>query len=297
MPRGPSRTVALRWGTLSTEPVVADSQGDELRPGGSQRRHLRRSRVAHRVGHQCRAIRLGRVLPLGPPALPEAGLGSREDEYSSLGLDPDPVRGGRRLDESLDLIPAMWAQRPVHFRGETQAVDGFKLLSKPVQSPHPPIWVGARWPNLLPFRRSARFDGVMPTHSGYGHDSFMSPVELRQIVDFVVSCRVERGGFDVVMEGMSDSAEDLNEIFPNYGEAGLTRWIEKLGWWRGGIDAAFERILAGPPRSSCSRVGELASRHHQISGSDPIPGSLSVDRSGLGPGVRSASFIGNFGRA
>lgn len=228
---------------------------------------------------------------------PEAGLGSREDEYSSLGLDPDPVRGGRRLDESLDLIRAMWAQRPVHFRGETQAVDGFKLLSKPVQSPHPPIWVGARWPNLLPFRRSARFDGVMPTHSGYGHDSFMSPVELRQIVDFVVSCRVERGGFDVVMEGMSDSAEDLNEIFPNYGEAGLTRWIEKLGWWRGGIDAAFERILAGPPRSSCSRVGELASRHHQISGSDPIPGSLSVDRSGLGPGVRSASFIGNFGRA
>ena len=179
-----------------------------------------------------------------------AGLGSRAAEYSAFGLDPDPVKRGQLLDEALDLIRAMWAQGPVHFRGETLTVDGFELLPKPMQSPHPPIWVGARWPNLRPFRRSARFDGVMPTHSDYGHDSFMSPVELRQIVDYVVSCRVDRGGFDMVMEGMSDGPEDLDEIYPDYGEAGLTWWIEKLGWWRGGIDAAFERILAGPPHSN-----------------------------------------------
>ena len=178
-----------------------------------------------------------------------AGLGSRADEYSAIGLDPDPVNRGQRLDESLDLIRAMWTQGAVKDRAETLTVDGFALLPKPQQSPHPPIWVGGRWPNLRPFRRSARFDGVMPTHSNYGHDSFMSPVELRQIVDYVVSCRVDTSGFDVVMEGMSEGPEDLKEIHPDYGDAGLTWWIEKLGWWRGGIDAAFERIMAGPPPS------------------------------------------------
>jgi hypothetical protein len=176
-----------------------------------------------------------------------AGLGSRSDEYSALGQDPDPVRRGRYLDESLDVIRALWGPGPVRFRGETLAVGGIELLPKPFQSPHPPIWVAGRWPNLRPFRRSARFDGVMPTHTNYGHDSFMSPAELRQIVDYVSNCRLAGGAFDVVMEGISDGPADLGNIHPDYGEAGLTWWIEKLGWWRGGIEAAFERTRAGPP--------------------------------------------------
>jgi len=33
-----------------------------------------------------------------------------------------------------------------------------------------------------------------------------------------------------------------------YVDAGLTWWIEAMGWWRGGVDGARERIAAGPPR-------------------------------------------------
>jgi len=29
---------------------------------------------------------------------------------------------------------------------------------------------------------------------------------------------------------------------------GLTWWVEALGWWRGGVDSARQRIDAGPPR-------------------------------------------------
>jgi hypothetical protein len=32
--------------------------------------------------------------------------------------------------------------------------------------------------------------------------------------------------------------------------AGLTWWIEAMGWWRGGVDDARHRILAGPPGQS-----------------------------------------------
>jgi hypothetical protein len=32
-----------------------------------------------------------------------------------------------------------------------------------------------------------------------------------------------------------------------YVAAGLTWWIEALGWWRGDLTAARDRIAAGPP--------------------------------------------------
>ena len=86
---------------------------------------------------------------------------------------------GRRLDEALTLIQALWSPGVVRHDGEFFSVNDVELLPKPVQRPHPPIWVAGRWPNKTPFRRAARFDGVMPTHAGYGHDSFMSANEVR----------------------------------------------------------------------------------------------------------------------
>jgi hypothetical protein len=83
----------------------------------------------------------------------------------------------------------------------------------------------------------------MPTHTDSGHHSFMSPVELRPIVDSAVSCRVDTGGFDVVMEGMSDGPEDLNQICPDYGEAGLTQWDRKAGMVETGWVATFDWVL------------------------------------------------------
>lgn len=176
-----------------------------------------------------------------------AGLGSRDDEYARFGEDPDLIQRSKRLDEGLDLIRALWSSDVVRFEGEMFTVDEVDLLPRPAQRPHPPIWVAGRWPNKRPFERAARFDGVMPTHAGHGHESFMSPGELQQIVSFVEDRRSGDRTFDVVMEGMSDGPAHLDQLQADYAEVGLTWWIEKLGWWRGGINAAMERIAAGPP--------------------------------------------------
>jgi alkanesulfonate monooxygenase SsuD/methylene tetrahydromethanopterin reductase-like flavin-dependent oxidoreductase (luciferase family) len=176
-----------------------------------------------------------------------AGLGSKAEEYAGFGEDSSLVERGRQLNEALALIQALWSPGMVHHRGEFFTADGIELLPKPIQKPHPPIWLAGRWPNKAPFRRAAEFDGVMPTHSGYGHDAFMRPGELRQIVDYVSTHRPNDHHFDVVMEGMSDGPEDLDRLSVAYGDVGLTWWIEKLGWWRGGRDAALGRVAAGPP--------------------------------------------------
>lgn len=176
-----------------------------------------------------------------------AGLGSLPDEYSRFGDDPSTAVRARQLDEGLAVLEAMWRPGLVQHRGEFFRVDDVELLPKPVQEPHPPIWVAGRWPNKAPFRRAARFDGVMPTHSSYTQGSFMTVEELAEVVDYVQQYRSRTDSFDVVMEGQSTTPDQLEGLVSSYATAGLTWWIEKLGWWRGDAAAALSRIRSGPP--------------------------------------------------
>lgn len=215
-----------------------------------------------------RSIRLGvlvTALPRRPPALVAqqvatvdllsggrtifgAGLGSRPHEFERFGQSADQEERGRRLDEALSLLEELWSADWVHHRGEFYVAEDVTLQPKPVQLPHPPIWIGGQWPNRAPFVRAAQFDGVVPIHAAHSHDSFMSPEQLVEVVLFVRSRRTREGPFEVAMEGMSRDASQLARLVPEYRQAGLTWWIEKLGWWRGDVRDAVARVREGPAR-------------------------------------------------
>jgi alkanesulfonate monooxygenase SsuD/methylene tetrahydromethanopterin reductase-like flavin-dependent oxidoreductase (luciferase family) len=178
-----------------------------------------------------------------------AGLGSRAEEFTAFGEPGDAKERAARLDESLDLVDALWGGDPVTFHGERLTASEVTMLPRPVQQPRIPVWCAGRWPNKPPFRRAARWDGVMPTHSGYGHGQTMPPDDLRAVVRYTMEHRTAAGPFDVVLEGQTDgTAPDRagNHVMP-YAEAGLTWWIEALGWWRGTPQDALARIRQGPP--------------------------------------------------
>jgi hypothetical protein len=99
-----------------------------------------------------------------------------------------------------------------------------------VQQPMPPVWIGGRWPTRRSFPRAARFDGLFPTFTGVGHAKFPTRGRFR---------RRARGSVR-----WSD-----HERVAAYREVGLTCWIEKLGWFRGWVDAMRRRIEQGPPAS------------------------------------------------
>ncbi|MER7457220.1 LLM class flavin-dependent oxidoreductase [Micromonospora sp. NPDC126480] len=170
-----------------------------------------------------------------------AGIGSMDLEYSAFGEDPDLRARGRRLDESLAQLGALWSGEEV----ATPTGARVRMLPAPVQRPRIPVWCAGRWPNRPGFRRSARWDGVVATFTGAGQGV---PVPVGQFADAVRFVAAERGsldGFDVAVEGWT-APEDAAEVVAPYAAAGLTWWIEAMGWWRGGPDAARERILAGP---------------------------------------------------
>jgi alkanesulfonate monooxygenase SsuD/methylene tetrahydromethanopterin reductase-like flavin-dependent oxidoreductase (luciferase family) len=178
-----------------------------------------------------------------------AGLGSRAEEFTAFGEPGDARERAARLDESLDLVDALWGGEPVTFHGEHLSASEVTMLPRPVQQPRIPVWCAGRWPNKPPFRRAARWDGVMPTHSGYGHGQTMPPDDLRAVVRYTMEHRTAAGPFDVALEGQTDgTAPDRggNYVMP-YAEAGLTWWIEALGWWRGTPQDALARIRQGPP--------------------------------------------------
>jgi alkanesulfonate monooxygenase SsuD/methylene tetrahydromethanopterin reductase-like flavin-dependent oxidoreductase (luciferase family) len=172
-----------------------------------------------------------------------AGIGSMDVEYAAFGEDPDLRVRGKRLDESLQLLAALWSGEPVPMPSGHQV----RMLPTPLQQPRIPVWTAGRWPNRPGFRRAVRWDGVVATFNNAGRTVPVSVEDFADVVRFIAAVRGSLNGFDVGLEGWT-SPDDANEVIAPYVEAGLTWWIEAMGWWRGGLDAARERILADPPR-------------------------------------------------
>ena len=178
-----------------------------------------------------------------------AGLGSVPAEFTAFGENADPRVRAARLDESLHLLDVLWTGQPVTFHGEYLTATDVTMLPRPVQRPRIPIWCGGRWPNQPPFRRAARWDGVIPTHTGYGLGETMPPDELRAVIRYTREHRTADGPFDVALEGRTDgsAADRGGQLVAAYARAGLTWWIEALGWWRGTPADAMARVRQGPP--------------------------------------------------
>ena len=68
------------------------------------------------------------------------GVGGAPDEFEALGV-PSQERG-RRADEYLRLMVALWTEDPTTFTGRYFSFTGVRFQPKPHQKPHPPIWVG-----------------------------------------------------------------------------------------------------------------------------------------------------------
>ena len=49
---------------------------------------------------------------------------------------------GARTDEALEVIRRLWTTAPAHFEGRFYRFDGIVMEPRPVQEPHPPIWIG-----------------------------------------------------------------------------------------------------------------------------------------------------------
>ena len=80
------------------------------------------------------------------------GLGYREEEYAAFGISrKDRVP---RLMEALEVMKLLWTGEEVEFNGTFYNVPRIKSTCRPIQRPHPPIWMAANQDAAI--RRAAR---------------------------------------------------------------------------------------------------------------------------------------------
>ncbi len=68
------------------------------------------------------------------------GFGSRENDFTSVEI---PFEGrGSRAEEAVKLMKRLWTEDGVSHNGRFFQVENLTIGPKPLQSPHPPIWMG-----------------------------------------------------------------------------------------------------------------------------------------------------------
>jgi probable F420-dependent oxidoreductase len=87
------------------------------------------------------------------------GLGWSKDEMDAAGADMKTR--GARADEFLQVLKAIWTTNPVEFHGKFFELPKSYIYPKPVQTPHPPIYMAAFAPPALK-RLANHADGWNP---------------------------------------------------------------------------------------------------------------------------------------
>ena len=165
-----------------------------------------------------------------------AGVGWLEAEFEALGV-PFHQRG-RRMDEGIAMMHAVWGEDPVTFEAKTipAVIENMRMQPKPEQPI--PIWIGGTSEPAL--KRALR-------HEGW-HGSRCSPEQAEPIVKRL---RAERPGDDFAIslryswDGRDETA--LKERLRGYAEVGVGHVLiepadREIGDWLATVERVAEAV-------------------------------------------------------
>ncbi len=106
------------------------------------------------------------------------GAGWKEEEARAYGVSWDGPKGRLdRLEEACQVILALWSQDQASFAGKYFHLENAICNPRPVQRPHPPLWIGGGGEKRT-LRIAARFaDGVNFAGPGIGSGAPTDPFE------------------------------------------------------------------------------------------------------------------------
>jgi alkanesulfonate monooxygenase SsuD/methylene tetrahydromethanopterin reductase-like flavin-dependent oxidoreductase (luciferase family) len=175
------------------------------------------------------------------------GLGV-PDDYAPFGKDCDNQVRAAKLDEGLEILTGLWKGLPFEHHGQAYQVEKVTFTPACLQQPRIPIWVGGWWPTRAPFRRAARWDGVIPLkQSG---DNLLTPQDVVELMDFIRGERSSNEPFDVAIINWTDPFDPAAAAakVAAYAEAGTTWWLESLYMQQNSLEGLRKRIRVGPPK-------------------------------------------------
>ena len=98
-----------------------------------------------RFNHPIRVAERAAALDILSDGRLEFGTG-RSSQYEQAGFGIDTELSRAMWQESLEMIPRMWTEDPFSHTGRFVSVPPRSIIPKPLQQPHPPIWMAATSP-------------------------------------------------------------------------------------------------------------------------------------------------------
>ena len=112
----------------------------------------KRIRIGHGVvllpskfNHPIRVAERAAALDLISDGRLEFGTG-RSSQFEQAGFEIDSELSREMWQESLEIVPRMWTEDPFEFHGRFVNIPPRSIVPKPLQHPHPPIWMAATSP-------------------------------------------------------------------------------------------------------------------------------------------------------
>ncbi len=155
------------------------------------------------------------------------GAGWYQNEYDAYGFEFLPAKDRIRvLRETVEIVKLMWSEPDASYEGRFFTVKGAQCDPKPLQQPHPPIWIGGGGEQL-----TLRVVARLATHSNFGGKPH----------EFAHKCEVLKGHCDAVGRDYDEIVKTWSpEVFIRESEQeivdGGTRsfWGEPFESWRDG---------------------------------------------------------------
>ena len=140
-------------------------------------------RIGHAVAllpgkynHPVRVAERAAVLDILSNGRVDLGTGRSTTLIEMDGFEVDPEDTRSQWAEAIGMIPKMWTEDPFTHEGQFYTIPPRSVIPKPVQKPHPPLWVACSQPES--FKNAGEMGlGVLCFNLG-GHDQLVERINL-----------------------------------------------------------------------------------------------------------------------
>ena len=170
------------------------------------------------------------------------------EEFAMLGV-PFAERGAR-MDEYLEVLRVLWTEDHASFHGRFVHFDDAAFFPKPLQQPHPPIWIGGR--------SRAAFERIVRLGDGWIAAPRASLAELARDIAALKALAESRGRdpaeIGVASGGMARGMDDLVVRLPELERAGVTVVSVPAIFWGRSVEHAGELLEEFAARAGLGRM-------------------------------------------
>lgn len=194
------------------------------------------------------------------------GIGGRVRPFSAFGVDPEGLVA--RFTEGLALMKACWTEPQIKFDGRFWQLDGAAMEPKPVQKPHPPVWIGGSVPAAL--RRAVRlgdgfFGAGSQTTAQFAEQVRVVRAELAHSGRDPATFQIAKRVYIHVDDDAARAAQRIDAALTgHYGRGGLAAVAVSgppaacIAGLRAVADAGAELILLNPLLDDAGQMERLA---------------------------------------